>query len=76
MLEKVYELGSASEMAAKQAEGLGVKLKNLADRAKIVAIAVGDAGLSGIMRALVDGLREFFDVMARILPSFVNRTSS
>ena len=54
MLDKVYEVGTAEAMAIKQAEGLGVSLKNLADRAKLIAVALGEAGVSGILKGLVD----------------------
>jgi hypothetical protein len=37
-------------------EGLGVKLKNLADRLKLVAVALGEAGLTDALKVLVDAL--------------------
>ncbi len=49
-LNKVYEIGTAEEMAGKQAEGLAVKLKNLVDRAGNVAVAFGDAGAANGIR--------------------------
>ena len=55
-----HRLGTALEMQGKQAEGLGVKLKNLADRLKNVAIAFG--GSSG----LVSVLKGAIDVMAKL----------
>jgi methyl-accepting chemotaxis protein len=67
MLEKVYEVGAAERMAGIQAEGLGVKLKNLADRFKLLALAIGDAGLLGIMKGFVDTLK----VTAETLKDFV-----
>jgi len=57
-LSNVYEIGTAEEMAAKQAEGLAVKLKNLIDRAGNVAVAFGEAGAANAMRVFLDGIRE------------------
>ena len=57
MLNSVYEVGTAAEMAGIQAEGLGVKIKNLADRAKLLALALGGAGVKGILEGVVDVLR-------------------
>jgi len=57
-LNKVYEIGTAEEMAAKQAEGLGVKLKNLIDRAGNVAVAFGEAGAANGIRVFLDAVRE------------------
>ena len=56
-IEKTKELGSAADMAALQQEGLSLKLKNLADRAKNVAIALGEAGITGAIKNIVDVLR-------------------
>ncbi|RLA02594.1 MAG: phage tail tape measure protein [Gammaproteobacteria bacterium] len=63
MHEAVYELGAASRMAQTQAEGLAFKLKNLADRAKNLAIALGEAGLITVMKGLVD-------ILAKIITGF------
>uniref|UniRef100_A0A6M3Y3U7 Putative tail protein n=1 Tax=viral metagenome TaxID=1070528 RepID=A0A6M3Y3U7_9ZZZZ len=54
MLDKVYEVGTAEAMAAKQAEGLGVSLKNLADRAKLIAVALGESGVTGVLKTFID----------------------
>ena len=56
-LDKVYEVGTAAEMAAKQQEGLAVKAKNLADRFKLLALALGEAGIGGTMGVFIDILR-------------------
>lgn len=58
MIENVYDVGSATRMALLQQEGLGVKFKNLADRAKNVALAIGDAGVTGALNNLVDTLKD------------------
>lgn len=57
MIDKMFEVGSAQEMASIQAEGLSFKFKNLADRAKILAIAIGDLGVTAALRLFVDVLR-------------------
>jgi len=56
-LKKVHEVGSAEKMAAIQAKGLWFQFKNLADRAGALAIALGEAGVKGILQALVITLR-------------------
>jgi len=56
-LNRVYEIGTAEEMAAKQAEGLAVKLKNLIDRAGNVAVAFGEAGAANGIRVFLDAVR-------------------
>jgi len=56
-LKNVFQVGTAASMAATQAEGLGVKFKNLADRAKLVAVEFGDAGVTGIMNTFLDVLK-------------------
>jgi TP901 family phage tail tape measure protein len=57
-IEKTYEFGSAGRMAEIQIEGLGLKLKNLQDRAKNIVIAFGEAGLTGALKNIVDVLRD------------------
>jgi len=65
-LKRVYEVGTAEDMAAKQAEGLGVKLKNLVDRAKLVALAFGEAGVAGALGAIIDLMRAVADAAASL----------
>lgn len=69
MLEVVQRVGTAQEMMGIQAEGLGVKLKNLADRARNVALAIGEAGLTKAIHVAVDGLREFVILVERFISS-------
>ena len=52
-IKATYEIGSAADMAAKQQEGLGIIIKNLVDRAKNMAIAFGDAGVTGVMKTFL-----------------------
>lgn len=58
MLEKARQIGTANEMMKRQAEGLGFKIKNLADSFGVLAINLGEAGLTGAIRGTIDGLRE------------------
>ena len=44
-------------MAGIQMEGLGVKLKNLADRAKLIFVALGEGGVTSVLKVLIDVLR-------------------
>jgi len=70
MLDLTYETGTAARMAAKQIEGLGLKLKNMADRARLIAVALGEAGLIGALGALLDMLKLLFTG----IESFINTT--
>jgi len=74
MLSKVYEVGAAEAMAGIQAEGLGVKLKNLADRFKLVAIAAGEAGVSNAIGLLVDTLKGLSYVLEAIAKNVIGTT--
>jgi len=59
--DKTYQyamrVGTAQSMMEEQAKGLAFKIKNLTDKMRNFAIAVGDAGLTGILGGLVDTLR-------------------
>jgi len=57
MLDKTYEVGTAASMAAKQMEGLGVAFKNLVDRAKLIAVTLGEGGVTNSLRILVQVLK-------------------
>lgn len=52
-LDNTQKLGEAARMQATQQEGLGVQVKNLADRWKNLAILLGDAGITAILQGLV-----------------------
>jgi TP901 family phage tail tape measure protein len=56
-IDTVYEVGTAAHMASIQQEGLAIKIKNMADRAKSLAIAFGNAGIAGAMKLFVDTIR-------------------
>lgn len=66
MMEAVSQTGTAAAMAAKQMEGLGVKIKNMWDKAKNLAIALGEAGLSGALHLVVDGARALITVFTQL----------
>jgi TP901 family phage tail tape measure protein len=66
-IENVHEIGSAARMAAKQAEGLVVKWKNLSDRIKLIGVAIGESGVSGSMGSFIDILKQ----LASVLESFL-----
>ena len=69
-LNKTYEVGTAAAMAETQAEGLGVMWKNLMDRAKLLAVALGELGLSGVFRGLIDFMRGVVDLSVSLVKSF------
>jgi TP901 family phage tail tape measure protein len=64
MLAKVKEIGTAQAMMEDQAEGLGFKIKNLADDFGVLSVNMGEAGFTGGLRAAVDGLREIVKFLA------------
>ena len=79
MQDTVYRSGKAAEMAAKQMEGLGVKLKNMWDKTKNLAIALGEAGLTAVFHVVVDSARGLLDVLTALagnpITSFIMQIS-
>jgi TP901 family phage tail tape measure protein len=61
MMHTTNRFGTAAAMAKKQMEGLGVSFKNLQDKIKLVAIAMGKAGMISAMKVFVDMLRDLAD---------------
>jgi len=59
-IKKVNEVGTAQKMAAEQAKGLQYKFKNLQDTIKTFAISLGDTGLLGVFKKIVDMLKGAF----------------
>lgn len=53
LLATVSRSGTAAEQAATQMEGLGVMFKNLADRVGVLAIAIGNAGVTDFLKSLI-----------------------
>lgn len=64
----VLRSGSAAEMAEKQIEGLGIIFKQAMDKAHDLALAFGEAGVTGALRVLGKGLQVLFDTL-RVLVS-------
>lgn len=52
----VTRVGSAAEMASKQQEGLFVRWKNLTDRAQLLAVTIGQNGLTWVISKFVDAI--------------------
>ena len=74
LLNQLYDVNSAQEMAAKQAEGLGLKFKNLADRARLAAVAFGEgSGLTNTLRTTLTALQ---DLMGFIEGSLMRGTGA
>lgn len=74
MVEKTKQIGAASRMAALQQEGLDLKFKNLQDRVKNVAIALGEAGLLDVLHGTVDALREGATAAESLFEAFPGAT--
>jgi len=74
MLESTYEVGSAMEMAGIQAEGLGQKWTNLGNKMKTFAIALGEAGIVGTLKALVDAVRGIITVFEYFATDTIGKT--
>ncbi len=74
MLEKVYDVGSATRMAAIQQEGLAVKWKNFQDRVKNIALAFGDAGLTGVLRSLFTWMQKVATMIEIFIRDWGNLT--
>lgn len=56
-IQKTTELGSAAEMAETQERGLALMMKNLQDRVKNIAVALGEAGFTGVLKDVVGMLQ-------------------
>lgn len=63
MLETVHKSGAAAAMAAVQVEGLGVMYKNLKDRVEVLAISLGNAGVTDILKGMVTVLKTVVSAM-------------
>lgn len=73
MLDKTYEVGTAASMAEKQMEGLGVAFKNLADRAKLLFVSLGEGGLTNTLKVFVQILKGATIVIAAFLKSGIGQ---
>lgn len=65
----VLRSGTAAEMAEKQIEGLGIIFKQAMDKAHDLALAFGEAGVSGALRILGKGLQMLFDGLRFLVES-------
>ncbi|RKX65791.1 MAG: phage tail tape measure protein, partial [Tenericutes bacterium] len=75
MLSYTYEVGASQRMAAKQAEGLAFKFKNLADRAKLLALALGEGGVATVLRVLADSLRYVVGTLTDVFSTKLAQTT-
>ena len=73
LLDVVQRVGTAADMAAIQMEGLGVSFKNLKDKIGNLYIAIGENGITGLMRVLVDVARGFVDFLTGVFSNSINQ---
>lgn len=73
MLDTISKQGTAAKQASIQMEGLGVSFKNLQDKLKNLAIALGDAGLTGAFRVLINLGRNVTDMFTAIVSSPIGK---
>lgn len=57
-MENAMRVGTAAEMAKIQLQGLAAQFKNLQDRAGVLAVSIGEAGVKGALQGVVTILRE------------------
>lgn len=62
-IDSVYEVGTASEMASIQLEGLGLQIKQLSDKLKTFAIEIGGTGFTSVFKVIILTLRKFVDLL-------------
>ena len=65
--------GSAAEMAQIQLQGLQLMFKNLQDKVKNLWIAMGEGGLTGVLKAMVNVARGAVDVLTDLASNGVVR---
>lgn len=69
MSKAVNKQGTAAENADIQLEGLGIKFKQIKDKAANLGLALGDAGLTSILGMFADAVRGTLDGMTAIVSS-------
>ena len=69
-IDKTFEFGSAAEMASKQEKGLSLMMKNLTDRVKLVAVAIGEAGLTNVLKNIVSVLKTVTTIVETLITTF------
>jgi len=73
MLTEVYNVGTAHKMASKQMEGLGVMSKNLMDKIGLLAITIGESGLTGVFRIFYKVTRPVVDLLTEMAGSTIGK---
>jgi TP901 family phage tail tape measure protein len=69
----VLRSGTAAEMAETQIEGLGIIFKQAMDKAQDLALAFGEAGVTGALRVVGKGLQLFFDALRIFISSGIGK---
>jgi len=67
MYEAAIRAGEATRMAETQMEGLAVTAKNLRDRLGTLAVDIGEAGIAGAFKVLLEVLREVVKAITYIV---------
>ena len=67
MSNAVKQQGTAARNAAIQLKGLGIQFKQLQDKSKNLALAIGDAGLTSVLSGVVNTARKVVDAFTRIM---------
>ena len=70
----VTRVGSAAEMAATQQEGLYVRWKNLTDRAQLLAVTLGQNGLTWAISKLVNAISGFINFLNKLNEGPIGKT--
>jgi TP901 family phage tail tape measure protein len=69
----VLRSGTAAAMAEKQIEGLGIIFKQAWDKAQDLALAFGEAGVTGALRVFGKGLQAVFDGLRIFVSSGIGK---
>jgi len=73
ILNMTFKMGSAAEMAEIQLQGLGSMVKQLGDKMGVLAITIGEGGVSSAFRVLLGILRPLADAMIYIAGTAVGK---
>ena len=69
MRSVIGESGTAAAMAATQMEGLGVMVKNMTDKLGVLAVALGNAGITTALKLMVGTIRDVTDAIIEFVNS-------
>jgi len=69
-ITQTREYGAASRMAETQIEGLSLSFKNLQDRVRLAAIAIGESGMGEFFQGLVDTLAQLSTAIERAFQEY------